>query len=284
MTNGRIDGSGAKAGGSRQFAANAVSPFNAPATDATDRKAITTGRRNFIKSVALPVQSQHLHLVSVLFMAGFSLTRRMAAPAALVALMALGSPAHAGDFLSSLFGALSPRSAPQMRAMPYESEPASSGSADTGMKNIPSRAAAGGGAFCVRTCDGRYFAVPVSGGQSRAATCKSFCPASETKVFTGGNIDSAFSESGKSYSSLPNAFRYRTELVSGCTCNGKDGGGLAKIKIENDPTLRKGDIVAGPGGALLASRGGERRDIAENRGAGRPTPPTFSRLPVVAAQ
>ena len=81
--------------------------------------------------------------------------------------------------------------------------------------------------------------------QSRAASCNSFCPASETKVFSGSSIDNATAEDGKAYSELPNAFRYRNELVSGCTCNGKDQIGLAPVKIENDPTLRKGDIVAG---------------------------------------
>ncbi len=216
-------------------------------------------------------------------MADFSLTRRMVVSAAVAALMAFGSPAHAGDFFSSLFGVFSapPPTPSPVRALPYAADPASSGS---GMRTASPRIAASGGAFCVRTCDGRYFAVPATGGQSRAATCKSFCPASETKVFTGSTIDNAFADNGKSYSSLPNAFRYRTELVGGCTCNGKDSGGLAKIKIEDDPTLRKGDIVAVPGGELVASRGSERREVAANHGVGRPTRLTFTRLPVVAAQ
>ena len=49
----------------------------------------------------------------------------------------------------------------------------------------------GGQAFCVRTCDGRYFPVAASDKASRAASCNSFCPASETKVFYGSNIDNA---------------------------------------------------------------------------------------------
>jgi hypothetical protein len=67
----------------------------------------------------------------------------------------------------------------------------------------------------VRTCDGRYFPVPASDGQNRAAVCSSFCPARETKIFYGGSIDDASTESGKSYSDLPNAFRYRKEMVAG---------------------------------------------------------------------
>ena len=111
----------------------------------------------------------------------------------------------------------------------------------------------------MRTCDGRYFPIAATGNQSKAASCNSFCPASETRVVYGSNIDNAVTESGKPYSELPNAFRYRNELVAGCTCNGKDPAGLASVKIEDDPTLRKGDIVAGSGGLMVAGRGADRR-------------------------
>ena len=80
----------------------------------------------------------------------------------------------------------------------------------------------------------------------------------------GSNIDNAATESGKPYSELPNAFRYRNELVAGCTCNGKDQIGLAPVKIENDPTLRKGDIVAGADGLMVAGRGADRRGASLN--------------------
>ncbi len=98
----------------------------------------------------------------------------------------------------------------------------------------------GGQAFCVRTCDGRHFPVTGSDNQSRAQSCSSLCPASETKVVYGGSIDDAATDNGKPYSEMPNAFRYRNELVSGCTCNGKDALGLAQVKIEDDPTLAQG--------------------------------------------
>ena len=122
----------------------------------------------------------------------------------------------------------------------------------------------GAQAYCVRTCDGRYFPISASDSQSRAASCNSFCPASETKVVYGSNIDNAATESGKPYSELPNAFRYRNELVAGCTCNGKDQIGLAPVKIENDPTLRKGDIVAGADGLMVAGRGADKRGASLN--------------------
>ena len=135
----------------------------------------------------------------------------------------------------------------------------------------------------MRTCDGRYFPIPDPTTPSRAATCSNFCPASETRVVYGGNIDNAATENGKPYSELPNAFRYRNEIVAGCTCNGKDPVGLASVKIEDDPTLRKGDIVAGEHGLVVAGRSADRRGASLNFS---PAPDRirakYSRVPVVA--
>src|SRR5580704_18039561 len=122
----------------------------------------------------------------------------------------------------------------------------------------------GGQAFCVRTCDGRYFPISGPDNQSRVASCNSFCPASDTELVYGSNIDHAGTENGKPYSELPNAYRYRNEIVAGCTCNGKDQIGRAPVSIENDPTLRKGDIVAGANGLTVASRGADRRGASLN--------------------
>ena len=136
----------------------------------------------------------------------------------------------------------------------------------------------------MRTCDGRYFPLAATGNQSKAESCNSFCPASATEVVYGGNIDNAATEDGKPYSELPNAFRYRDEIVSGCTCNGKDPVGLAAVKIEDDPTLRKGDIVAGKDGLMSVGR-------ADRRGASlnfTPAPDRirakYQRAPVLARE
>ena len=53
-----------------------------------------------------------------------------------------------------------------------------------------------GPAFCVRSCDGRYFPLTARNA-SPAQLCQAFCPASPTKVFFGGNIDGASSASGE---------------------------------------------------------------------------------------
>ena len=99
-------------------------------------------------------------------------------------------------------------------------------------------------AFCVRTCDGHFFPVSANAGMSAAESCRSFCPASETKLFGGSNIDYATAGDGSRYAELPNAFVYRKAMVAGCTCNGKNAFGLARLDAANDPTLRQGDIVA----------------------------------------
>ena len=202
---------------------------------------------------------------------------------------ALAPAAQAQDFFSQMFGGAPARP----RHQPYVSMPFS----DDGQPEVrvyaPRREgrvrySGGGGdgqAFCVRTCDGRYFPVSGPDNASRAASCNSFCPASETKVFSGSSIDDASADNGKSYSDLPNAFRFRNELVSGCTCNGKDQLGLAPVKVENDPTLRKGDIVAGDNGLLVAGRSADRRGAEVNFSpASEKVAAKYSRVPVVARE
>jgi hypothetical protein len=128
-----------------------------------------------------------------------------------------------------------------------------------------------GTAFCVRTCDGRYFPLQHHAGASPAELCKSFCPASKTMVFSGGKIDSAVAANGTRYADLDNAFVYRDKVVDNCTCNGKDGLGLARVSAMTDPTLRPGDIVATNEGLVnfrgRASKTAEFTPIDASRGA-----------------
>jgi hypothetical protein len=195
----------------------------------------------------------------------------------------LAPSAHAEDFLSALFGAFGAHR-PEAPAIPLPF--ANEGDPSAPQTDARPRAAYGGGlAYCVRTCDGRYFPLSASDNQSRAASCNSFCPASETKVVYGSNIDNAATETGKPYSELPNAFRYRNEIVAGCTCNGKDQIGLAPVSIENDPTLRKGDIVAGAGGLMVAGRGADKRGASLNFSpASEQLRARYRHVPVVASE
>jgi hypothetical protein len=113
-------------------------------------------------------------------------------------------------------------------------------------------------AFCVRTCDGRYFPVQAHAGVSAAESCRSFCPASQTRLYSGGNIDYVVANDGSRYADLDNAFVYRKQLVAGCSCNGRDAFGLAHVDVNTDATLRPGDIVATKTG-LMAFTGAKNR-------------------------
>ena len=198
--------------------------------------------------------------------------------AVLLSIGALAPAAQAQDFFSALFGGFGRSRAPVIR-MPFGSEGENFGRAE------PRARYGGGQAYCVRSCDGRYFPVTGNDNQSRAETCKSFCPASETKVVYGSAIDHAAAENGKPYSELPNAFRYRNEIVAGCTCNGKDPVGLAAVSIENDTTLRKGDIVAGENGLVVAGRGADKRGAElQFSPASEKIRARYQRVPVVARE
>lgn len=116
-------------------------------------------------------------------------------------------------------------------------------------------------AFCVRTCDGRYFPVQAHAGVSAAESCRSFCPASQTRLYSGGNIDYAMANDGRRYADLDNAFVYRKQLVAGCTCNGRDAFGLAHIDVATDATLRPGDIVATKTGLMAFT--GAKNNVAD---------------------
>lgn len=193
--------------------------------------------------------------------------------------LSLAPPAQAQDFFS-LFGPFGGPPRPPPMRLPYVNERSS-------QTEAPQLRGSSGGeqAYCVRTCDGRYFPISGTTNQSRATLCNHLCPASQTKLVYGGNIDDAETDSGKPYSELPNAFRYRTEIVAGCTCNGKDQIGLASVEIEKDPTLRKGDIVAGEDGLMVAGRSSDKRGASLNLS---PIPKSTRlrrrHVPVVAAE
>jgi len=106
------------------------------------------------------------------------------------------------------------------------------------------RVAGSGPAFCVRSCDGKYFPLTMRGNATPVQLCQSFCPASPTKVYYGSNIDSAASTTGERYADSENAYAYRKALRADCTCNGRDPAGLATVDLTLDVSLRAGDVVA----------------------------------------
>ncbi|MDF2996630.1 MAG: hypothetical protein K0R27_2267 [Xanthobacteraceae bacterium] len=116
----------------------------------------------------------------------------------------------------------------------------------------------GGVVYCVRTCDGRYFpltGVSSASNDTAVERCNSFCPSSPTKVFVShdreAGIDAARSKDGAAYSSLDNAYAYRTAINPSCTCNTASTMGVASIDVMDDPTLRAGDLVVTANGVMV---------------------------------
>ena len=105
---------------------------------------------------------------------------------------------------------------------------------------------------CVRSCDGYYFPVSYSTLPSHFAedqlTCQRECPAADVALYSyrnpGESMDQAVSTAGQLYTALPTAFRYRTQLVSGCSCRKPGESWQDALKNADDSsTLASGDIV-----------------------------------------
>lgn len=119
--------------------------------------------------------------------------------------------------------------------------------------------------YCVRTCDGKYF--PISrggkGDLSPAKVCSAMCPAAKTQIFSGGDIKDAVANDGKQYSSMKNAFAYRERIVDNCSCNGRDPYGVVNVDIENDPTLRTGDVIVRQSGLTVFNGGNAPHKVSD---------------------
>jgi hypothetical protein len=105
---------------------------------------------------------------------------------------------------------------------------------------------------CVRACDGFYFPISYSTVPSRfsddAHACQRLCPAAEAELYSfhnpGEDMQQAMSISGQAYTALPNAFRYRKEIVAGCSCRRPGQSWADALKNADDSsTLESGDIV-----------------------------------------
>jgi hypothetical protein len=172
----------------------------------------------------------------------------------------LTATASAQGLFDFLFGGWARQAAPPPPALPRQAYGyANPGGLPAGAppESLPAVGSGRAVAFCVRLCDGRYFPIERYAAAPPAQLCSAMCPATRTKIFSGGAIDDAFAKDGTRYADLPNAYLYRDKLVADCTCNGKDVFGLAKIEATKDPTLRPGDLIATDQG-LMAYRAGKR--------------------------
>jgi len=105
---------------------------------------------------------------------------------------------------------------------------------------------------CVRACDGFYFPISYSTVPSRfaddARACQRLCPAAEAELYSfrnpGEDMEQAVSVSGQPYTALQNAFRYRKEIIAGCSCRRPGQSWADALKNADDSsTLESGDIV-----------------------------------------
>src|SRR4051812_17425274 len=106
---------------------------------------------------------------------------------------------------------------------------------------------------CVRTCDGAYFPVSFATVQARfqddERTCKALCPATEATLFAyrnpGEDINQAVSTTGQPYSTLPNAFKFRTEFNPSCACKAAGQTWSDALKSVDDKAAveQQGDII-----------------------------------------
>jgi Protein of unknown function (DUF2865) len=106
---------------------------------------------------------------------------------------------------------------------------------------------------CVRSCDGGYFPISFATVPARFAddekTCKALCPATEANLFAyrnpGEDINQAVSTTGQPYTSLPNAFRYRTEFNPSCSCKAPGQTWSEALKSVDDKAAaeQQGDII-----------------------------------------
>lgn len=135
---------------------------------------------------------------------------------------------------------------------------------------------------CVRACDGYLFPL----GRLKAkrdlpvheAACAAACPNAPTALYTlagrRSELDHAVSLTGQPYAELASANLFRTKRVAHCSCQ-PDGVAAAPLPIEQDLTLRAGDVVATQSSAdvvVRAHRGGfQVVDFRQAKGISRRT-------------
>ncbi|MPZ54913.1 MAG: DUF2865 domain-containing protein [Rhizobiales bacterium] len=130
--------------------------------------------------------------------------------------------------------------------------------------------------LCVRTCDGYYWPISFSTVPGRfqgdAKICQRMCPAAPVVLFThrnpGEDVAQAVSLGGQTYSDMPNAFLYRKQFNSACSCR-RAGETWARALQHLDDTIERGDIVVTEERAKQLSKPREQRPSrASTRGRG----------------
>ncbi len=132
---------------------------------------------------------------------------------------------------------------------------------------VPPDAGAPSGTYrtvCVRSCDGGYFPISFATVPGRFAddekACKALCPATEANLYTyrnpGEDMNQAVSISGQTYTSSPNAFKFRSEFNPSCACKAAGQTWSDALKTIDDKAAaeQQGDIIVTEEGSKKMAR------------------------------
>jgi hypothetical protein len=137
-------------------------------------------------------------------------------------------PQRQGGLISTLFGEQPPA---QQLPPGYREDPYAINPDPRFVEQGPPEDGQSYRTLCVRMCDGYYFPISHSTTRSRfgleADLCRARCPGAETRLYahrTSEDSETAVSadDVGEPYTKLPNAMKYRTQVVSGCGCGRAD--------------------------------------------------------------
>ena len=167
-----------------------------------------------------------------------------------------------GDFLGNLFGGGTPAGEPDAETTPQ------SGTYRT---------------VCVRSCDGGYFPISFQTVPARFAddekTCKALCPAAEATLYAyrnpGEDMNAAVTINGDRYTSLPNAFKFRTEYNPACSCKaaGQTWADALKSVDNKADAAQQGDIIVTEESAKRMQRPAGKPAANAKKGAAPAAPP-----------
>lgn len=151
-----------------------------------------------------------------------------------------------------------------------------------------------GGTFrtlCVRTCDGYFFPVSFSTSRNQlpydAARCNEMCPAAQTELYVhrnpGERAADMTSLGGMPYADLPNAYRFKTEYVQGCSCRGpatEQASGRMRLLTASDSESEGGGSSRVKIAAYIVGSRAVIRPSMGIAGAGTPEQPRWTRDPM----
>ena len=114
-------------------------------------------------------------------------------------------------------------------------------------------ASGSGPAFCVRSCDGKYFPLTRAATPRRCRCARRSVRRARPRCSSAAPSTARRPRNGERYADSENAFAYRKALRADCTCNGRDPAGLAPVDLTLDTSLRPGDVIATTNGLVAYS-------------------------------